>query len=309
MLSHENPPVLGAYASRRISRWHSFFLAITPLLLILGLVGLVGLLTTRFLEDRPSASLPAGPIDATALYGRHCSSCHGVAGAGDGPASLEPRARSFGREKFKFASTTHPLYAIPTDADLQELLKRGIPGSSMPDFAFLTDDEREAIKDRVRSLTRAGLYEALWKRAEKGAAEGGDDPDPARIAAQVQEILRSSQPTPLPKESVPSSPESIAAGKKIYLSEIAGCAKCHGTEGRGDGPQTKDPSFKNENGTSARPRDLTQGIFKGGSDEKNLYLRMRLGIPGTPMPQNPSLSDREIQDLVNYVRSLSSPIP
>ena len=90
---------------------------------------------------------------------------------------------------------------------------------------------------------------------------------------------------------------------------MAVCAKCHGPDGHGDGPQTKDPTFKNDDGTPAHPRDLTAGVFKGGRDPRQIYARIMLGMPGTPMPASNTLKPQEVDDLIGYVLSLSQPAP
>ena len=109
-------------------------------------------------------------------------------------------------------------------------------------------------------------------------------------------------PLELPAQFAPATADSLANGRKVYLQN---CAQCHGPEGRGDGAQVKDPNFKNEDGSPARPRDLTQGVYKGGGEPEQLYARILLGIPGTPMPSAPStLTPRDVEDLVAYVQSL-----
>jgi DMSO reductase family type II enzyme heme b subunit len=84
----------------------------------------------------------------------------------------------------------------------------------------------------------------------------------------------------------------------------ATCASCHGATGKGDGVQAQ----KNDDGTPTRPRDLTRGIFKGSRDAKQLYARIMLGMPGSPMPgSNQTIKPEGAGDLVNFLLSLSSP--
>ena len=53
-----------------------------------------------------------------------------------------------------------------------------------------------------------------------------------------------------------------------------------------------------------RPRNLRQGVYRGGVRPLDLYWRVRNGIEGTPMPGNDKLKPEEIWHLVNYVQSL-----
>jgi hypothetical protein len=85
----------------------------------------------------------------------------------------------------------------------------------------------------------------------------------------------------------------------LYLKT---CAPCHGAEGKGDGVQDQ----RDDQGLPIRPRDFTRGIFKGGRDRNQLYVRIRAGMPGTPMPSDSNLSADQVGDLINFILSLST---
>ena len=95
------------------------------------------------------------------LYREHCSHCHGITGDGAGPtaAFLNPYPRDFRLSKFKFKST--PLRRSPTDHDLELILRNGIPGTAMPSFRTLPDDEIKALIHYVKYLTMRGQLERL----------------------------------------------------------------------------------------------------------------------------------------------------
>jgi mono/diheme cytochrome c family protein len=253
-----------------------------------------------FFDRTTAAATPAFSLHSDAdggrLYAQHCSSCHGVGGDGRGVAAVYPPARYFGFDRFKFAHTAN---GIPTDQDLAGIIQNGIPGSAMPGFPQLSEAERAAIIGHVRNLTWSGAYKRFLKKAVKDYDDGGDEPDPAKIAKQATEFCKLEKPIAVPDTYPPPTPDSLERGRKVYL---ASCVSCHGDKGKGDGPQVKD--LKNEDGTPNVPRDLTSGIFKAGGDPHILYARIRLGIPGTPMPATPMLSNPEMFDLINYVRSL-----
>lgn len=95
-----------------------------------------------------------------ALYQAQCASCHGAEGKGDGPlaAGLTPPPVAFSdrdraRERSLFA--------------LHQTITQGVPGTSMPAFATLGDDERWALAFFTSTLAfdeqerQAGA--ALWK--------------------------------------------------------------------------------------------------------------------------------------------------
>ena len=109
--------------------------------------------------------LAAGPVSSDekgkhwGLYREHCAHCHGITGDGAGPTALAlyPYPRDFRLGKYKFKST--PLRRPPTDADLVRVIRRGIPGSAMPAFTTLPEEEVLALVDYVKYLTIRGEYE------------------------------------------------------------------------------------------------------------------------------------------------------
>ena len=111
-------------------------------------------MTSRLIGPRPClavlvASLwaaPTGSVRVTAqdvgteaqrasgreLYLKNCSQCHGEKGDGDGYATphLYPRPRNFTTGKFKVRTT--PNGALPTHQDLVNIIRHGMPYTSMP---------------------------------------------------------------------------------------------------------------------------------------------------------------------------------
>jgi mono/diheme cytochrome c family protein len=252
---------------------------------------------TKLVVPTVAASTPSGPR----LYAEHCARCHGPAGDGNGLAHLDPPARYFGFEEFKFASTTNK---IPSDDDLIAVLRRGIPGSSMPSFAALSEDDLRAVIDHVRRLTRAGRYERLYRKAKKEFDDGeGDPPNPAALHAKAYEQTVPGAPLVKPKDIGVSDAESLANGRKVYERV---CLSCHGPHGHGDGPQVA--TMKDDLGRPIRPRNLTFGVYKGGHEVEHLHARIMLGIPGTPMPASgTTLPAADVEDLIHYIRSLAPP--
>ena len=109
--------------------------------------------------------MAAGPVSSEekglmlGLYRKHCAECHGVTGDGAGPtaALLNPYPRDFRLGKFKFKST--PQRRPPTDGDLRQVLEHGIPGTAMPSFKKLSDEEIDALVDYVKYLSIRGNFE------------------------------------------------------------------------------------------------------------------------------------------------------
>ena len=185
------------------------------------------------------------------LYLRHCSQCHGENGDGEGYATphLRPRPRNFTTGKFKIRTT--PNGALPTHQDLVNIIRRGMPYTSMPAWPTLSDQD---VSDLAYFITGFSV----------------DFSNPEKV------------PQPIALPSAPkATKESIALGKKLY--EENGCVKCHGTLGRGDGPSA--PTLMDDWGHAIRPADLAQSwTFRGGSSREDIFRSMSTGLNGTPMP-------------------------
>jgi cytochrome c oxidase cbb3-type subunit 2 len=224
----------------------------------------------------PGAKRPFSDEDVAKgrpIYVRECSSCHGERGAGDGPAAsfLDPRPRDFTKGMFKLRTTAS--MQPPTTADVLRVIERGIPGTAMPSFGFLSPEERRLAAAWV--LDRAGLREEL---------------EPA--------------PLPDPGEPPPASEAVLARGRELYAD--LGCKSCHGAAGKGDGSAASD--LRDSDGAPIRVRDFTSGVFRGGDDPRDLYHRFAGGMTGTPMPAfGDGVPPADAWAVVHFVLSLRAP--
>ncbi len=93
------------------------------------------------------------------VYMQHCMHCHGVTGDGNGPTAeyLNPLPRDYRQGWFKFASTGQN--DPPNTGDLDRIIRRGIPGTYMPSFALLKEDEVANTVEYVRWLSMRGNLE------------------------------------------------------------------------------------------------------------------------------------------------------
>jgi mono/diheme cytochrome c family protein len=279
--------------SPRLTKYRKAILFAAPALaVVLSWGSAVGLHFMMTNESPVAAVAERGAPSGARLYSEHCARCHGERGDGRGLSPLDPPARHFGAEPFKFGTTSNRLR--PTDEDLMRVVQNGIPGSAMPAFAQLAEEERRAIVGHVRLLTWENVFAKL---RDKDLKEFGDY-NSLEVAGQTDKQLQPGKPLEVPATFAAATPELLARGREVFGQY---CAPCHGLEGRGDGKQVQ----VNENGTPAKPRDLTQGLYKGGGEPEQLYARIVLGIPGTPMPASGNLSPQDVEALIAYVRSLS----
>lgn len=153
------------------------------------------------------------------LYREHCAHCHGISGDGAGPTALAlyPYPRDFRLGKFKFKST--PLRRPPTDADLERVIRRGIPGSAMPAFTTLPEDEVQALVDYVKYLTIRGEYERRLL-AELPGLEGEPLVDLQTLAALGEKLPAAAAATEVADgEQVPPQPVELDEQLETLIGE------------------------------------------------------------------------------------------
>ena len=153
---------------------NSFFLSFAFLslftLLFFGLHRAYSAMTTT----SPSNMLPVTEslfLRGEALYNKQCASCHGAEGAGDGKAAylLYPKPRDFTGGEFRLVST---IDAGPTEEDLFKTITRGMPGSSMPSWAHLSEEDRWGLVYYVCYLKERAAKMKQSKPFREKAAQG-----------------------------------------------------------------------------------------------------------------------------------------
>jgi mono/diheme cytochrome c family protein len=208
------------------------------------------------------------------LYQKYCSQCHGEKGDGEGYATphLLPRPRDFTSGKFKVRST--PTGALPTHQDLVNIIRRGMPYTSMPAWNGLSDQQLSDLAYYIKTFSA----------------------DFANASIVPQPV------------SLPSAPNmtdaTVEAGKKLY--QETGCIRCHGNLGRGDGPSA--PTLVDDFGHPIRPADLSQiWTFRGGSSREDIFRTMSTGFNGTPMPGfgDDALKPEQKWAITDYIVSLA----
>jgi mono/diheme cytochrome c family protein len=205
------------------------------------------------------------------LYFRYCWGCHGFRGDGNGENApyLNILPRNFVAATFKCRSTLTG--TLPTDEDLFNTLKRGINNSNMPSWIELTDQNRADLIAFIKT------FSPRWKTEKPG--------------------------TPI---TVPPEPaltvESIKHGQQLF--QKLECWKCHGQEGRGDGPSAS--TLTDSNDQPIRPYNFAAGSrFKCGTTNHDLYKIFITGVDGTPMPSFADvIKPEDAWDLVHYLRTL-----
>src|SRR6202171_1243369 len=213
------------------------------------------------------------------LYYRYCWGCHGFRGDGNGEnwlptgSFLEPylniQPRNFAAATFECRST--PTGTLPTDQDLYNAIGRGFVMTNMPSWITLTDQNRADLVAFLKTFSQR------WKTDKAG--------EPIAVP-------------PEPKLTV----DSIKHGQELF--QKLECWKCHGPEGRGDGPSAS--TLTDSNDQPIRPYNFAVGSrFKCGVTNQDLYKIFMTGLDGTPMPSFADvIKPEDAWDLVHFLRTL-----
>ncbi len=205
------------------------------------------------------------------LYFRYCWGCHGFHGDGNGENGpyLNILPRNFVAATFKCRST--PTGTLPTDEDLYDSVGRGFNNSNMPAWNSLTKQQRADMVAFIKT------FSPRWKTDKPG--------DPIHVPAESAVTL-----------------DSIKHGKELFTK--LECWKCHGQEGRGDGPSAA--TLTDSNDQPIRPYNFAAGSrFKCGATNHDLYKIFMTGLDGTPMPSFADvIKPEDAWDLVHYLRTL-----
>ena len=95
------------------------------------------------------------------------------------------------------------------------------------------------------------------------------------------------------KNPVAATPDSLAAGKALFMKN---CRFCHGEDAKGDGPMAPKDSH---------PANLVDDKWDRGSTDGEIFAVIRNGAgPKFDMKPQKALSDQDIWNIINYLRSI-----
>lgn len=206
------------------------------------------------------------------IYDAKCSQCHGYDGDANsvGKEFFRPQPRAFTSSTFKFRST--PSGELPTHEDIKESIRLGMPGTGMPAWPNLSDEELSNIAYYLKTF------------AEEDFIDYGADAKPLAF------------PDPPAYTEV-----SARQGRKLYESNQ--CLNCHGDLGLGDGLSA--PTLVDQWNIPIRPADLSKRwTYRGGATRADIYQTFVTGLDGSPMPSYDIKPVDSAWALVDYVYSL-----
>ena len=150
-------------------------------------------------------------------------------------------------------------------------------------------DEAVAASEGLKDLDSAPDVNAGVAALQRMIAAKGDPIDVAKLARGIQRRVIDVTHLAVAPVKWPNVPR----GKELFA---ANCTSCHGVDGRGDGPaaaalEPKPANFQDQQTMT----DLTP---------LQVFDTARLGVPGTPMPPFPALSDEDLWNVAFYVISM-----
>jgi cytochrome c oxidase cbb3-type subunit I/II len=243
---------------------------------IVNLVLAIGVAVPAWTQQAHVANLTGHPDSGKKLYRRYCVGCHGPLGDGNGENApwIDPKPRDFLAATFKCRST--PTGTLPTDQDLYNSVSRGFTNSNMPHWDSLPPQNRIDLVAYIKT------FSPRWQSEKAG------------------EVIK------VPPEPAVTS-QSIAHGADLF--QKMECWKCHGQQGRGDGPSA--PTLTDSKDQPIRPYSFADATddsrFKCGATNEDLYRIFMTGIDGTPMPSFADvIQPNDAWDLVHYLRTLQT---
>jgi mono/diheme cytochrome c family protein len=117
---------------------------------------------------------------------------------------------------------------------------------------------------------------------------------PQDFSKNTWELPDDADKTPNP---VPSSPESIAKGKELYMERTKGnCVFCHGDTGAGN--EANIPRLRR------KPADLTSKERLSAMTDGELFWKISKGINGIMPAGEKRMTEEERWHVVNYIKTL-----
>jgi len=182
---------------------------------------------------------------------------------------------------------------------LLDYLARDYPGAVGPGGQVLSPGEySEQVEfshtavETSRQLPELQASPELLSGVEQLAALIGNKAEPKDVAT-LAHTLQDQVIKLVHLQIGPVTQPDLPRGKLLYQQN---CAVCHGAEGRGDGPGAT--------GLTPPPANFLDSARMDNVTPLHAFNTVRIGIPGTPMPSFPSLSDADAWHVSYYVLSL-----
>jgi mono/diheme cytochrome c family protein len=254
---------------------------------VIGFLAVQGVKDFKYYEPWTSKEFQNASVDrGKVIYKEYCSQCHGATGKGDGPAAsgLEPKPAVHANMAFDKLPMEY-LYNVVNHGG------RSVGKStSMPYWGLTIGQQGVADVIAYLKVTFKGGAEVAAAPAAGGPS--GVCPQPRKTQQAPAEFLAKANPLPV-------STRHVQAGKTLFMetAKPLACMNCHGARGDGAGPLG--------GGLIPPPRNFTCGTTMKDISDGQLFWVIKNGSPGTGMMPFSGLSDDEVWQLIQYLRTLA----
>jgi len=154
----------------------------------------------------------------------------------------------------------------------------------------------------IAVLLSAAAFASVNQNANSSTTTNKNQNDSRQIAPPQQDFSKNTWELPADadktKNPVPTSEESIAKGKELYLERTKGnCVFCHGETGSGN--EANFPRLRR------KPADLTNKERMSAMTDGEVFWKMTKGITGIMPAMEKRLTEEERWHVVNYIRTLA----
>jgi len=162
-------------------------------------------------------------------------------------------------------------------------------------FAFL-------LPLAIAVLLSAATFASVNQNSNSSTTTNRNQNDSRQITPPQQDFSKNTWELPdnadKTKNPVPTSEESIAKGKELYLERTKGnCIFCHGETGSGN--EANLPRLRR------KPADLSNKERMSSMTDGEVFWKITKGITGIMPAGEKRMSEEERWHVVNYIRTLA----
>ena len=154
----------------------------------------------------------------------------------------------------------------------------------------------------IAVLLSAAAFASVNQNANSSTTTNKSQNDSRQVSAPTPDFSKNTWELPADadktKNPVPTSEESIAKGKELYLERTKGnCVFCHGETGAGN--EANFPRLRR------KPADLTNKERMSAMTDGEVFWKITKGINGIMPSMEKRLTEEERWNVVNYIRTLA----
>jgi mono/diheme cytochrome c family protein len=230
----------------------------------------------------------ADPNRGRTIYKEYCMQCHGAKGQGDGPAAsgLEPKPAIHA----KMAMDQFPLDYL---YNVVYYGGKAVGKSPYMPYWGLTLGE-QGVADVIAFMQEEFKGDTNTSENITATTQKSSGVCPEKRTTRKVSFKYSGKKNPLKQSAA-----HLKAGEALYQKNAKpmACQLCHGKKGDGKGPGGA--------GINPAPRNFTCSATMKDISDGQMFGVIKEGSPGTAMPAFKNLKDKEIWQLIHFIRQFN----